>query len=251
MPIDDEGYILRTKIKREIKNQDYVASVQAEVDTNRIWFRVATVKKTKDRVKDSKKLDTSAPVYIAYYPGEPYYYSSTSAGPKLQVISQAVVSALGCGGERLLQLSGKNVSSLRKMRLGRDARDGPSSKSRPEQGRFNIFNTESQVEETLPLLDKLEIKFRGPLQEFPGLSLDCRVEVVGSDVIGGLMDMVDQGLISDPPPAWLSNLSTAGRNTLTLNTAGAAQVGHTAAGDEGGGDGDWDRESVLSTATWV
>ena len=38
VPIDDEGYILRTKLKKEIKNQEYLASVQADVDTDRSCF---------------------------------------------------------------------------------------------------------------------------------------------------------------------------------------------------------------------
>ena len=229
-----------------------MASVQAEVDTNRIFFRVNAVKKTKNRVNDSKKLDSAAPAYITYYPGEPYYYSSGGAGVKLEVINRAVVSALGCGDQRLLQLSGKSVSSLRMMRLSRDARDGPSSKSRPEQDRFGIFKTgegEEEAEESHPIMDKVEIKFSSPLDEFPEITLDCRVEIVGSDVIGGLLDMVDQGLICDPPPAWVTKLSTAGSNTFTLNTDGA-RVGHGHEAGVGGGR-DCDVESVLSTATWL
>ena len=133
VPIDDEGYTLRTKLKKEIKAQDYLASVQADVDSDRIWLRVVAVKKTKNRVKDNQSLEKASPVYIAYYPGEPYYYMTGRRSG--EVIRQAMVTALGCQGDRLLSLEGKSVSSLRMMRLGRDGRDGPSIKSRPENDR--------------------------------------------------------------------------------------------------------------------
>ena len=34
-PIDEEGYTLRTKLKREFKSMGYAASVQTEADDNR------------------------------------------------------------------------------------------------------------------------------------------------------------------------------------------------------------------------
>ena len=37
-PIDDEGYILRTKLKKELKSMGFAASVQTEVDNNR-WVK--------------------------------------------------------------------------------------------------------------------------------------------------------------------------------------------------------------------
>ena len=41
------------QLKKEIKAQELLASVQTDVDSNRIWMRVSTVKKTKDRLKDN------------------------------------------------------------------------------------------------------------------------------------------------------------------------------------------------------
>lgn len=135
LPIDDEGYTLRTKLKKEIKTQDYLANVQADVDSNRIWMRVTTARKTKNRVKDKQKLENASPMYIAYYPGEPYYYMAGGVKAGAEATRQAMVTALGCQGDRMLALEGKSVTSLRMMRLGRDGRDGPSSKSRPENDR--------------------------------------------------------------------------------------------------------------------
>ena len=37
-PIDEEGYVLRTKLKKEIKSMGFAASVQTEVDNNR-WVK--------------------------------------------------------------------------------------------------------------------------------------------------------------------------------------------------------------------
>lgn len=34
-PIDEEGYVLRTKLKKELKSMGFAVSVQTEVDNNR------------------------------------------------------------------------------------------------------------------------------------------------------------------------------------------------------------------------
>ena len=56
-----------------------------------------------------------------------------------------------------------------------------------------------------------------------GKPMNATLEVVGGDVIGGLMDLVDQGII-DPCPPWVSNLATAGRNRFDLVDGGRATV---------------------------
>ena len=56
-----------------------------------------------------------------------------------------------------------------------------------------------------------------------GKPMNAALEVTGSDVIGGLKELVDQGII-DPCPPWVSNLSTAGRNRFDLVDGGRAAV---------------------------
>ena len=53
--------------------------------------------------------------------------------------------------------------------------------------RFTIFNSEDSQEEAAdsaphPILDSAKIEFSAPVEEF-GLSLDCKVEIFGSDVM--------------------------------------------------------------------
>ena len=67
---------------------------------------------------------------------------------------------------------------------------------------------------------------------------------MGSDVIGGLMGMMEDGIICEPAPAWVTNLSTAGRNSFRLNSVGGVEVG-------AGGPRQMDTESVLSRATFM
>ena len=100
------------------------------------------------------------------------------------------------------------------------------------------------VEETAhPILDKMTLHISKQLEDV-GIKLDCRVDIAGSDLIGGLYDMIDDGIIdSDPVPAWITNLDTAGRNTFKLKQqdvtgAGAAERA-------------WDQESILSRAAWL
>ena len=62
------------------------------------------------------------------------------------------------------------------------------------------------------------------------------LETVGQDVIGGLMDLVELGIIDKPAPMWVANLPTAGRNKFHLVKGGrAATVGR-----------DFDRGSLVS-----
>ena len=120
--VEELGYTLRTRLKAELKQAGLHSGVQTEVDGGRIWFRVTCTKWTRDRWTDDRKLEAAAPLFLAYYPGEPYFYTKSSAK---EAVRAALVTVLGCAGARQLQLSGRDVGSLRRLRQGRDARDGP------------------------------------------------------------------------------------------------------------------------------
>ena len=93
--------------------------------------------------------------------------------------------------------------------------------------RFHIFDDNQSQEVTAsshPVLDKVHLTFSKQVPEIPGLTLDCRVDIVGSDVISGLQDLVDDGFIAnDPPPKWVAGLGTAGRNTFRLSEGDTGQ----------------------------
>jgi len=242
-PMDEEGFRLRKKLKLELKTAGYLENVQTEVDNDRIWMRVAITKRSKDKIKDKARLEKSKAVFLVYYPGEAYFYAVKSVS---DVVTDALVSALGCQGQRRIDLTGKSVASLRRIRLGRDARDGPSSKARTNHDRFSVFDDRDQLDQeqvSHPVLDAVTLNITKNLDD-KGTKLSCRIEIVGDDVIGGLDDMVDDGIISYPPPDWVTNLSTAGRNKFRLNT-GRARGGHL------GGERQMDEMSVLSRATTI
>ena len=47
---------------------------------------------------------------------------------------------------------------------------------------------------------------------------------MGSDVISGLQDLVAEGVVAnDPPPKWVTDLGTAGRNTFNLSEGTTGQ----------------------------
>ena len=148
-PIDEEGYVLRTKLKKELKSMGFAASVQTEADNNRlvkflysqtchsdlfarIWFRIAYLKKMKDRIKTAQKLETKYANFVVYYPGEPYFYSQKGLH---DVVRTALSSCLGCEGVRPIQLHGKDIASLRRLRLGRDAKQRDSSNAKTDDDR--------------------------------------------------------------------------------------------------------------------
>ena len=88
--------------------------------------------------------------------------------------------------------------------------------------RFHIFDDNQSQEMTVPshpVLDKVHLTFRKPVPEIPGLTLDCRVDIVGSDVFSGLQDLVDEGVIAnDPPPKWVADLHVWSLATFRLGT---------------------------------
>lgn len=81
----------------------------------------------------------------------------------------------------------------------------------------------------LPLLNKIEIhgtsKFEGngPLRDFRGNPssvvldrLSSKITLSGPNVLEGLTDMSNAGLLTDPPPAWIANITTAQTNVVRL-----------------------------------
>jgi len=233
--IDEEGYMLRTKFKMILKEMGLVVGVQTEAEEDRIWFRVSTTKKTKDRIKDMERVHKAKPTLIVYYPGEPYFYSVPNM---MEVLSSSLARCLGCLGSQELPLAGKCVASLRRLRLGRDGRDGPTDKARLDMDRFTVVGRQEQdvaMKENQPKLDKVTVSCEMELEGM-GEKLGMTLVTVGHDVIGGLMDMVELGIIDKPAPMWVANLPTAGRNKFHLVEGGrAAGLGR-----------EMDNESVVS-----
>ena len=93
--------------------------------------------------------------------------------------------------------------------------------------RFHIFDDNQSQEMTVPshpVLDKVHLTFSKQVPEIPGLTLDCRVDIAGSDIISGLLDLVAEGVVAnDPPPKWVTDLGTAGRNTFNLSEGTTGQ----------------------------
>ena len=122
-----------------MSEKGFLASIQTEGADSRVWVRLTSVKTSKDKHKDRKKLEKARASYVAYYPGEPYLYTITHMD---DIIVSALVSGLGCRGSKKLELSGKSVASLRSLRLGRDARDDEmkSGTETNHTNRFSVFN---------------------------------------------------------------------------------------------------------------
>ena len=70
--------------------------------------------------------------FVVYYPGEPYFYSQKGLQ---DVVRTALSSCLGCEGVRPIQLHGKEIASLRRLRLGRDARARDTANTKTDDDR--------------------------------------------------------------------------------------------------------------------
>jgi hypothetical protein len=118
--IEIEGYNLRKRMKTALKARSMSSSVQAETRDDRIWLRVAMIKRTKNKLNDLVKLETAPVSLVVYFPGEPYFYSAPGLEAEL---GEALCACLGCDGWEQHNLSGRLVDNLR-MQLGRDVRGG-------------------------------------------------------------------------------------------------------------------------------
>ena len=144
-------------------------------------------------------------------------------------MANALTRCVGAEDWEALPLTGRCVASLRRLRLARDAREGPGSKAEPCRDRFAIVAGEEQEMEVAvpavvapPRLDRVEVTCSAE-QQAGDVQLDFTLEVVGPDVIRGLQELSELGVVSSqPPPAWLQNLTTAGRNKFNLLEGGRA-----------------------------
>jgi hypothetical protein len=73
---------MRKQIKKRLCSDDsHMASVQMEVqsltDTDMVFFRIATIKKTKNEAKDERRMLDVRPTYLVYFPGEPYFFTES------------------------------------------------------------------------------------------------------------------------------------------------------------------------------
>ena len=155
-----------------------------------------------------EKVYKGKPTLVVYYPGEPYFYSMPN------MMAHLSSSLSRCLDSKELPLEGRCLPSLRRLRLGRDGRDGPRVKARADMDRYAVVGTgweEMAVNDQQPKLDKVTASFEMELKG-TGEKLGMNLDAVGQDVIGGLMDLVELGIINKSTPMWVANLPTAGRN---------------------------------------
>ena len=88
--------------------------------------------------------------------------------------------------------------------------------ARLDMDMFTLVGTGEEgmaVSDQQPKLDNIMVSYEMEL-EGTGEKLGMTLEAVAQGVIGGLMDLVELGIIDRPNPMWLANLPTAGRNKL-------------------------------------
>ena len=111
--IEEEGWVLRTKLMTALTEIVLVAGVQT---VDRIWICITTIRKTKDRVKDMERVYKVKPTLVVYYSGEPYFYSLPN------MMADLSSSLSRCKDSKELPLGGKCVASLRRLRQGWEGR---------------------------------------------------------------------------------------------------------------------------------
>jgi hypothetical protein len=97
--------VLRTKLKTALKEIGLVAGVQRE---DKIW-----------KTKDMERVYTVKPTLDVYYSGEPYFYYVPNM---MADLSSSLSRCLGCKDSKELQLGGRSLASLRRLRQGWEGR---------------------------------------------------------------------------------------------------------------------------------
>ena len=120
-----DGDVPLIKMRKLIKNnlsKEYVTSVQMEIraleNIEMVMFRIATTKKTKKKENDEARLLKAKPTFLAYFPGEPYFYAD-SAKPNAERCD-ALMEVLKCSAYDDIPLNGRHLESLRQLRQNRD-----------------------------------------------------------------------------------------------------------------------------------
>ena len=120
-----EGDVPLIKMRKLIKNKlskEYLTSVQMEIraleNIEMVMFRIMTTFKTKKTENDETRLLKGKPTFLAYFPGEPYFYAN-SATPKAEHCN-ALMEVLKCSAYADIPLSGRHLESLRQLRQNRD-----------------------------------------------------------------------------------------------------------------------------------
>ena len=120
-----DGDVPLIKMRKLIKNnlsKEYVTSVQMEIraleNIEMVMFRIATTKITKKKENDEARLLKAKPTFLAYFPGEPYFYAD-SAKPNAERCN-ALMEVLKCSAYDDIPLNGRHLESLRQLRQNRD-----------------------------------------------------------------------------------------------------------------------------------
>ena len=130
----EQGYELRIRMKNRLKDGGLLPDVQTETQEDGIWLRVAQVKVTRSKTADRGRLEKARPVYLVYYPGEPYFYCCSELREEL---GAALAACLECSGSEQLPLQVTAISIVSLCHSPGPARGEPAEdEARPRrQGR--------------------------------------------------------------------------------------------------------------------
>lgn len=193
-------------------------------------------------------------VYIIYYPNAQYIFMSSIKAAYKQYILQALSSLLHCQALEEINLSGRDVFSLKELLLNKSSQGAfskyklnqidmnPLSRKRKREIDANMkplnqeITNENKEEQRKrhqiadnafgpnpqPVLERVEFKTRTRLrsgsQDFPQLNnpISCSVKFEGTSVIEGIKNLGAQTFVSVPLPSYLANLHSLARNTFSL-----------------------------------
>lgn len=238
-PLTKPSEDLQTDINHFLLQNDVHAIVKCRFWETMQWILIVCKKLVKN------KLRTSPPVFIGHFQETPYIFLNNRGCPP--EVLQSVAEGLGFSGYKFSNLDGNDLHSMLKHLEQKGARTGPiqttlscdSVKVIPNGLDFSQHENRREIISELMgpeppklsnyvvLAKNLSWKGKLDLTARQAKTFDCKIEFKTNDTVEMLKDMAECGVLRVPPPSYVVNLLSTGRNNIKLRIQGAAAATDT------------------------
>ncbi|KAJ1529147.1 hypothetical protein ONE63_005956 [Megalurothrips usitatus] len=223
---------LQDNLKHFLLENNMHAAVTVKCLDSVHWVQVIEKKLSRNRLK------FKAPLYVAHFIGEPYMFLSTKTAS--DDILESLAHGFGYTGYKFSNLNGHDLVSLLNHLIQKGARRG-SAEPLPSFDHFKNTSfgkdfSQSDVRRQFitdlmgPAPPKLsnyvvvakDLPWKGSMN-FPSVSaetFDMKIEFKTNDTVEMLKDMAACGSLKVPPPSYVRNLMSTGKNSIKLRVQG-------------------------------
>lgn len=228
---------LEDDLKHTLLQNELHAAVKVKCVDSMHWIQVTEKKLIK------KSLKIYAPFYVAHFSGEPYIFLNKKNISNDFLL--ALTEGLGYTGYKFSNLSGHDLTSmLRHLKQKGERRGYANPISTLGQSRVTSYGKDfSQHQNRRKFVSDIigssppkvsnyvvvakNLPWNGKIKH-PNLKpFDMKIEFQTEDTVEMLLDMAEQGVMKVPPPSYVVNLMSTGRNNIKLRVQGGAAATDT------------------------